>query len=160
MAQQRKCIRKAFRKEIEIFKEEVIENYQARRATAPPENPLPEIPDEPLPFICSWEPTQLNSHYLSFVLNLYYFVGGAHGVTEIYAFNYDLNKRKEITILDFLNSSRTALEKLADLSRQNVISQLESQDLLFDNFLEQMIAEGTEPDIENYKNFNFTLTGM
>ena len=145
---------------IETFKKEVRDNYEARRTTALPENPLPEIPDLPMPFICSWKPTQLNNHYLSFVIHLYYFTGGAHGVSEVYAFNYDLKKRKEITILDFLNTSPINLEKLADLSQQEVISQLESQDLLFNEFLEQMIEEGTEPNIENYKNFNFNHNSL
>ncbi len=142
--------------EIETFKKDAKDNYEARRATAPPENPLPENPDQTFDFIGSWEPSQLNDNYISFVIHLYYFVGGAHGVTEVYAFNYDLKKGKEITILDFLNSSQSALEKLADISNQNVTSQLESNGLSIDSFLKQMIENGTKSTQENYQNFNFS----
>ena len=145
---------------IETFKKDAKDNYEARKATASLENPLPENPDQPFDFIGSWEATQLNDNYISFVVNLYYFVGGAHGATEVYAFNYGLENGKEITILDFLNSSQPALEKLADLSSQNVTSQLESGGILIDDFLKQMIEDGTEPTQENYKNFNFNYNSL
>jgi hypothetical protein len=106
------------------------------------------------------EPTQLNDKYISFVVNLYYFVGGAHGANETYAFNYDLTKQKEITILDFLNSSQQSLEKLAGLSAQEVTSQLQGNEATMDDFLKQMIKDGTKPDLKNYKEFNFNYNSL
>jgi len=146
--------------EIETFKKDAKDNYEARRATASPENPLPENPDQPFDFIGSWEPDQINDNYISFVIHLYYFVGGAHGANEIHAFNYDLKKGKEINILDFLNSSQPALEKLAELSNQNVTSQLKGSGVTVDEFLQQMINGGTEPTLENYQNFNFNYNSL
>lgn len=146
--------------EIEAFKKDSKDNYEARRATATPENPLPENPDQPFDFIGIWIPNQLNNNYISFVINLYYFVGGAHGVTEVYTFNYDVKNEKEITIMDFLNSSRQAFDNLATLSRQQVISQLQSSGMQVDDFLKQMIEEGTKPTLDNYKNFNFNYNSL
>jgi len=145
---------------IETFKKDAKDNYEARRATALAESPLPEIPDRPFDFIGSWESSQINGEYVSFVVYLYYFTGGAHGVTEVHAFNYNLKEGKEITILDFLNSSQPALEKLADLSSQSVTSQLGSGGLVIDGFLEQMIEDGTKPTQENYQNFNFNYNSL
>ena len=146
--------------EVETFKKDAKDNYEARRATAPAQEPLPENPEIPFDFIGTWESTQLNDVYISFVIRLYYFVGGAHGITEVYAFNYDLKKEKEITILDFLNSSQPALEKLANLASQDITSQLQSNGITIDSFLQQMIESGTKPTQENYQNFNFNYNSL
>lgn len=155
-----KKISDLIKSEVETFKKDAKDNYEARRATAPAQEPLPENPEIPFDFIGSWEPTQLNDAYISFVIRWYYFVGGAHGVTEVYAFNYDLKKDKEITILDFLNSSQPALEKLANLARQDITSQLQSNGITIDSSLQQMIESGTKPTKENYQNFNFNYNSL
>jgi hypothetical protein len=145
---------------IESFKKDARDNYEARRETALPENPLPEHPEQKFDFIGSWEPAQLNNDYISFVVYLYYYVGGAHGATEVHAFNYDLKKEREIALLDFLNSSQQSFEKLADLSKQKVSLQLENKDTGLDSFLEEMIENGTEPTQENYGDFNFNYNSL
>jgi len=146
--------------EIETFKKDAKDNYEARRATATSQEPLPENPETPFDFIGTWESTQLNDAYISFVIRLYYFAGGAHGVTEVHAFNYDLKKAKEITIFDFLNLSQPALEKLANLSSQDLTLQLKANGITIDSFLQQMIEDGTKPTPENYQNFNFNYNSL
>jgi len=145
---------------IETFKKESKDNYEARRTTAPTEEPLPENPLSPFDFICEWEPVQINDDYLSFVIRIYYFVGGAHGANEIYAFNYDLKNKKEITIIDFVNSSQQLFEKIAELSKENITSQLEGNGTVVDDFLKQMVEEGTKATQNNYKNFNFNYNSL
>jgi len=146
--------------EIDAFKKDSKDNWEARRATAPPENPVPENPTTPFDFIASWTPTQLNNKYLSFVINIYSFSGGAHGITEVNAFNYDVAKKKEITMTDFLNSSPQSLEKLSQLAAQEVTSQLESSGVQIDDNLKQMIQQGTQPTSDNYNNFNFNYNSL
>jgi len=146
--------------EINNFKKNSKDNWEARKATATPDNPVPENPEEPFDFIATWTPTQLNNKYLSFVINIYYFTGGAHGVNEIYAFNYDLNMKKEISMLDFLNSSQDSLNKVAELSAQNITSQLQSNGMQANDIIKQMIQQGTMPTNENFQNFNFTYNSL
>jgi len=141
--------------EIDAFKKDSKNNWEARRATAPPDNPVPEIPPTPFDFIASWTPTQLNNKYLSFIINIYYYSGGAHGITEVDVFNYDVTVKKEISITDFLGSSQSALEKLSQLSSEEVTSKLESSGITIDDNLKQMINQGTQPTADNYQNFNF-----
>jgi len=145
---------------IESFKKDARDNYEARRETALSENPLPEHPEYKFDFIGFWEPAQLNNNYISFVVHLHYFVGGAHGATEVHAFNYDLKEEREITLFDFLNSSRQNFEKLADLSKQKVSLQLENEGIELDSFLEKVIERGTEPTQENYGDFNFNYNSL
>lgn len=146
--------------EIDTFKKSSKDNWEARRATTPPSNPLPENPDTPFDFIASWTPTQLNNQYLSFVLNIYYFSGGAHGITEVDAFNYDIVKKKEIAITDFLNSPQPSLKKLSELAAQQITSQIQSSGAEIDDNLKQMIQQGTQPTEDNYKNFNFSYNSL
>ncbi len=145
---------------IDDFKKNSLENWSARKATAPPESPLPDFPEQPFDFIAEWEPAQINDEYVSFVLKLYYYAGGAHGLNEVYGFDYDVQNRKEITILDFLNSSQQALDKLAGLARQNVSLQLQNNGAKMDGFLKQMLEEGTAPTAENYANFTFNYDSL
>ena len=140
---------------IASFKQDAKANYDARKATATPDNPVPDNPTQPFDFIGSWEPAQINNNYISFVVHLYYFTGGAHGVNEVYAFNYDLKNQKEISIMDFLNSSQDELDKFAQLASQSVSTQLQSSGMQIDDFMQQMIDAGTKATVDNYKNFTF-----
>jgi hypothetical protein len=116
---------------------------------------MPDNPEEPFDFILNWTSVQVGSQYINFVIDIYYFSGGAHGISEIMAFNYDIINKKEIPITDFLGNSQQALQKLSELAAGNVITQFESKGVEIDNFMNQMINDGTKPTNENYENFNF-----
>jgi len=147
--------------EIDNFKKEAKANWEARVETATPENPVPENPEEPFDFIGTWDSTQINDKYISFVINLYYYTGGAHGINIVYTFNYDIKQKKEISILDFLNSPQESLAKLATLTAQDIAWQLEIYDSTPNaDFIKQMIEDGTKPTEENYKNFNFSYNAL
>lgn len=141
--------------EIDDFKKEATDNWQARKDTATPEYPVPDNPEQPFDFIANWTPTQLNAKHISFTINIYYFSGGAHGNDEVSTFNYDIATNKEITILDFLNNSQENLNKVSELAVKDINFQLMSKGLQADDSLDQMIKDGTKPTTENFKNFNF-----
>lgn len=146
--------------EIITFKKNAKENWDARIATTPPGQTVPENPPAPFDFLANWKPVQLNQEYLSFVINIYYFSGGAHGLNEVYAFNYDIVQKKELTINDFLGNSPQALQELSQISAQQVTSQLQSSDVQIDDVLTQMIQQGTKPTLDNYNNFNFNYNSL
>jgi len=142
------------------FKKESKDNWEAIKATAPKESPLPENPTEPFDFQVSWNPVQINDKYLSFVIDIFYYTGGASGNEEIHAFNYDIANKKEIAIIDFLNSSQESLQKLSQLAIQDIDYQLQSRGVEVDDSLKQMIEQGAGPNPENYKNFNFKYNAL
>jgi len=146
--------------EIDTFKKNAKDNWDARIATTPPGQTIPENPAAPFDFIANWKPVQLNNKYLSFVINIYYFSGGAHGLNEVYAFNYDIVQKKEITINDFLGNPPQALQKLSQIAVQQVTSQLQSSGVQIDDILTQMIQQGTQPVEDNYRNFNFNYNSL
>ncbi|TET63803.1 DUF3298/DUF4163 domain-containing protein [Candidatus Aerophobetes bacterium] len=142
------------------FKKESVDNWKARLDTVPAGKPVPENPERPFPFIASWESAQLNNQYLSLVIKIYYFSGGAHGSEEIHTFNYDMLQKKKIGIEDFLDSSQEALERISKISAEDITSQLKSTGWKEDDTLKEMINQGTAPTFENFKNFNFDPQGL
>lgn len=146
--------------EIVRFKKIAKDNWDARIATASPSQTVPENPAAPFDFIANWKPGQLNKKYLSFVINIYYFSGGAHGLNEVYAFNYDIVQKKEITINDFLGNLPQALQELSQIAAQQVTSQLQSSGVQIDDVLTPMIKQGTKPTLKNYHNFNFNYNSL
>jgi len=139
---------------IEDFKKEAKDNFDARNATMPADQPQLEKPEQPFDFVAFWTPAQISPRYASFIIDIYYFTGGAHGIDQLFAFNYDLQDKKEISIIDFLGG-QAGLDKLARLAQDRVTSQLQSAGLQANDFLTQMIADGTAPKTDNYRNFTF-----
>lgn len=140
---------------INNFKEESRDNWKARLDTMPANQPVPENPEEPFTFLASWDSAQLNNTYLSLVIKIYYFTGGAHGNEEIHAFNYDMLQNKKIEIKDFFDSAQEALKRISQISTQDIKSQLQSQGWKEDDNLKEMVNQGTAPLFKNFQNFNF-----
>ena len=140
---------------IDSFKKQSLDNWKARLDTIPAGKPVPQNPEEPFTFIASWEAAQLNTAYLSLVIKIYYFSGGAHGNEEIHAFNYDMLQKKKIHIEDFFDSPQEALKKISEISAQDIVSQLQSGGWREDDSLKEMVTQGTAPVFENFQNFNF-----
>ncbi|MBA7711848.1 hypothetical protein ES703_120815 [subsurface metagenome] len=140
---------------IDSFKKESLDNWKARLDTMPADKPVPENPEEPFEFIASWQAAQLNNEYLSLLIKIYYFTGGAHGNEEIHTFNYDIVKKKKIGIEDFFVSPQAALKKISRISAQDITSQLQSRQWKIDDNLKEMLNQGTAPVFDNFKNFNF-----
>ena len=132
-----------------------MDNWKARLDTIPAGKPVPEYPEEPFTFLASWDSAQLNNTYLSLVIKIYYFSGGAHGNEEIHAFNYDMLQKKKIEIKDFFDSAQEALKKISQISAEDIKSQLQSRGWKEDDNLKEMVNQGTAPLFKNFQNFNF-----
>jgi peptidoglycan-N-acetylglucosamine deacetylase len=145
---------------IQTFKQDAKDYQQARKDTAGPGEVVGDNPEEPFDFVADWQSGQINDKYISFVLTIYYFSGGAHGNEEVYAFNYDVKNKKEITINDFLNSSEINLQKLSDLSVQKAIFYLKANVGSVDRSMQKWIEDGAGVKWENFKNFNFTADSL
>jgi hypothetical protein len=141
---------------IDTFKQDAKDYQEARKATAAPGEIISDNPEEPFDFISDWSQTQLNDKYISFVITMYYFSGGAHGNEEVFAFNYDVKNQKEITINDFLAALDEKLQKLSSLAIQKIISQLTESAGGIDNSMKAWVKEGAGAKWDNFKNFNFT----
>lgn len=136
------------------FKKSSNEYWQARRETASPGETVPTAPEVPFDFIAHWEHDRLDEKYISVVLKIYYFSGGAHGNEEIYTFNYDLKNRREIGIMDFIGSEEN-LRAISNLAKTQLAASLESMGWRSTSDTWSMLDDGAAPTVENYKDFTF-----
>ncbi|MCK9393187.1 MAG: DUF3298 and DUF4163 domain-containing protein [Candidatus Paceibacterota bacterium] len=139
---------------ISEFKKNSEDNLKAVKETATAENPAPT--DWQFYFKADWTPVQINKDYISFVVNMYYFSGGAHGNNEVYAFNYDLKNKKEITFNDFIGGSQETLKAISSLATKDVISQRASFGEPEKTVKKELEEGGTSPDAKNFNEFTFS----
>jgi len=138
------------------FKKNSIDNFNAINATMPESEAKIKKPYAPFDYYVNYEISQLNKNYISLVINIYYFSGGAHGVDLVYAFNYDIKNQKEITIQDILNNSQDNLNKLSNIAYNAVIEKMNTFDV---GYIDDMIKSGTEANYDNFQNFNLIDNG-
>ncbi len=139
--------------ELASFNSNAEENWKARIETSLPGEKIAEFPaeGEKFEFITSWEMPQLSSDYISIVLSIYQFSGGAHGSTELKSFNIDIKNNKFITLAELFDGKKDYLNMISD----NAISDL--KDRLVDTGLSDLatVSEGAAPLESNFEIFTF-----
>lgn len=98
-----------------------------------------------------------NEDYLSYVFFTSMYTGGAHPNNTITTITYDKKENKIITISDLVNKSSNLLEFLSEESRR-ILKKYPSFQTPY--FMEDMLLEGTEPILENFRNFAFSKDGL
>ncbi|UTC62766.1 DUF3298 and DUF4163 domain-containing protein [Treponema sp. OMZ 787] len=92
-----------------------------------------------------------DKNYISFVLSIYEYAGGAHGLTSLVPVNYDIKTKKLVSLADVLRpASKNWLTKLSNEARKQLTNKVKKGELSSD---EGMIKEGTEPKLENFDVF-------
>jgi hypothetical protein len=138
------------------FRQEVKDNSAARDATA---NNMPGEPGAALPmssysFIASWQLTQINGRYVSFIIRYDSFVGGANEDQELVTFNYDVLAHKIINLGDLFPKRTDYIKAIADIARSQLTESLNNTSN--GNAPAAMISAGTEPTADNFADFTFT----
>lgn len=94
--------------------------------------------------------------YISIVLYISYFTGGAHPNYEIKTINYNKNTNKFIDIDYLINRDKDILNKLSIYSREY----FSNNDMFNDKVVFDMMIDGTKSIKDNYKYFNITSDGL
>lgn len=133
------------------FRSTAAENYAARKATATPGD---TISPSDLSFIAQWEPAQVNSKYVSFIIRFDAYTGGANADQQLETFDYDVAAGRMISIGDLFATSTDYLSTLSSMARQQIVAHIKETggpDAPTD-----MVAAGTAPIPDNFKDFTFT----
>ncbi len=138
---------------LDDFKTIVPQNWQARIDTAP-SGTAPQAPEQLYYFSVSWEPAEITTHYLSFIVRMAAFEGGANENQEIMTFNYDFQKKAPIELASFFHNDPNYLSTVSQLVRTQLSASLKDASPGYDPT--SMLNEGTTPDIKNFQNFTFT----
>lgn len=94
--------------------------------------------------------------YISIVLYISYFTGGAHPNYEIKTINYNKSTNKFIDINALINMDKDILNKLSIYSREY----FSNNDMFNDKVVFDMMIDGTKSIKDNYKYFNITSDGL
>lgn len=129
--------------------------------------------DDKFPAYGKYTVSQANDDFVS-VLFLYgAFQGGAHGFENYFSFNYDVKNKKVLTLADILKDKKieqsSVLDFLSEESRKQLLAKFAPEieykrsidDLVYDKdqyeFIVQSIYDGTDPTVENFGIYTFTL---
>lgn len=96
-----------------------------------------------------YEQDQINRQYISFVMRIGGYTGGAHGYQNVITFNYDVANKKILSLADLFPNDTDYLTTLSNYSREQLRSSLG------DYANETFIIDGTSPTVDNFKNFTF-----
>lgn len=145
---------KAFNKKIQTtvleaeaqFKKSSEENEKARKDTGG----KTIVPGE-YSFAVGWVPDQLNSDMVSFVMRTAYYTGGAHGGQDIFTFNYDLKKKKEISLSELFLNTPDYLDRISQFAINELKLEMKQTSGVEPNM--DMLISGASPKIENFSRF-------
>lgn len=110
---------------------------------------------------------QVNENYISAIMRISAFSGGAHGYVVLYPINYDVVNKKVITIKDIMTGDANYLETLSTTSRAKLYAKLGTKVSQADfktvdeynSYVKDMIYstidDGTKPEEINFSNFTF-----
>jgi hypothetical protein len=154
------------------FENNAKENWQARLKTKLPNEKISEFPEDgEMYFGVETEYVQVNSKYISILIRINGFSGGAHGYENLYSYNYDVVNQKELVLKDFFPNDTNYLKTVSDFSKSNLIEQFtnnvkradfatdkEWNDAIKSIELE-MIEDGTKPLVDNFSIFTY-VPGM
>lgn len=88
--------------------------------------------------------------FVSITLYVYYFMGGAHGNTMVYTYNYDLEKNKNYKLSDLFEGDYL-----------KVISDYCIKDILGDEYVDdEWVKSGAAPLEDNFKAFTLSQKGI
>ncbi|WP_300127133.1 DUF3298 and DUF4163 domain-containing protein, partial [Desulfovibrio sp.] len=91
---------------------------------------------------------------VSIIFNVYSYTGGAHGNLIITCRNYDLASGKRLEFADLFKNPEKALELMSAFARESLAKSLgEESD-------EEMIRDGTAPDLRNFGELALTPAGV
>lgn len=151
---------------IALQKKDSEENWKARYETRSSGDNITEFPKEADKFYfdVSWEPTQENNDFISFILTISAYEGGAHGYETLTSFNYDVVNKKEISLADLFPNDPNYLKTISDFSRKNLTAQFreklsiktKADEANFKDSVLPMLESGTTPDEINFSVFTFT----
>lgn len=101
-------------------------------------------------FDLRWEPTQINERYVSFLLRVSAYEGGANMRLDTIAFNWDVVANKPVSLVSLFDNDPGYLDRIAVFTRQALAFQLEGATS------EEFLDAGTAPVLDNFARFTFT----
>ncbi len=122
--------------DINSFKEQVSENKKVRE-------------DVSYSLTIRWQPKQLNTHFISIIILIDSYTGGANGTSTIRTYNFDLQKKEQVTLAELV-PGQTYLQTLSAFALNDLQSKFKEKQIPT-----LLLNQGLEPKPENFAYFTF-----
>lgn len=148
-----KNIQDTIDKQISEFKQYSLENDEAIKKIDP--ESYAKYPRE-YDLTIGYEKGQVNENVASVMLNVYSFVGGAHGSQSFTPFNYDIKNKKFLKISDMF-AGQDAMQKISEYCAKDLEIQIGKIMADYGTPTDtEWIKRGTEAKEDNYSRFLIT----
>jgi len=137
------------------FKKNTEENNTIRQKLAKEDGTLPEFSAPAYGFTLTWSPQQTNKNYISFVMRISAFEGGANERQDIITFNYDVKNKRPISLESLFPDNPSYLEHISTFTKGDLIGQFRKSELGVGDIPLDFVEEGTKPIPDNFSRFTF-----
>src|SRR3989344_948907 len=142
------------------------DSWKARYETSSEGDGINEFPTEgeKFQFYMSWTPVQVNEEFISVLVTVGGYTGGAHGYQNLISFNYDVVNKKDVKLSDLFPGNSNYLKTVSDFSRKDLTTQFRKKlevktkddEKVFQGSVIPMMLAGTTPESLNFSVFTFT----
>lgn len=95
-------------------------------------------------------------NYFSYSFEIFNDFGGAHPNTTVWTVSYNIKDKQIVDINYLIGKNKNIINILSEYTFSN----LKENEKIKENYLEEMLIEGTSPKKENFENFVFTKEGL
>ena len=103
---------------------------------------------------CSYEVSRPSADAVSVLFEIWTYTGGAHGNLDLITLNYSFITGQRLTLVDIFEDVDKALALMSATSRDVLMRRLGG------GVGEQMILDGTEPDVNNFSSLSLDPDGV
>lgn len=149
-------IQNVVRNAIEEHKNVSQVNWESHVETALEQTESTPPSDDRFPLSIRFEAPVSNERLVSVLLHISQYSGGAHGISSMYTFNYDMKSKRILTLADVFKNHPSYLKKLSEESRRQLtvtLSENAGDGQVPDA---DFLTSGTEPTENNFSLFTFT----
>ena len=103
---------------------------------------------------CSYDVSRPSADAVSVLFEIWTYTGGAHGNLDLITLNYSFITGQRLTLVDIFEDVDKALALMSAASREELMRRLGG------GVGEQMILDGTEPDVNNFSSLSLEPDGV
>jgi len=139
---------------VQEFKTQSDENWEDTKKFHTSDGVVPEFPNAPFTFTLQYAPQQINRNFVSFVINMEWFTGGANMAQDYATYNWDVQNNKPVSLKDLFIED-TYLSDVSKYVKATLFDQFQASGIEEQYISKDMLDAGTAPIIENFLRFTF-----
>jgi len=153
-----KEVEKTVSSRVEEFKTQAAQNWEDMKQFRSSGEATSAYPESPYTFFVNWTSQQITRSYVSFVINIEWYTGGANMAQDSVTFNWNVRKNTPVFLADVFSGKSDYLARISAYTRSDLKKQFMAQGTEERYIAEDMLIQGTTPTVENFSRFTFDDT--